>query len=394
MMTLDTTPPLEVLPSDRLAWAMAQASAQVAEQTGPDLDATLLTSAQAALRELGWEVVWGPIVRQWDGDGQAYNSMFAAAKIDDPSQIYISIAGTNPDSYFDWLVEDGMVGFSVPWVGSDADGEPRISLGTAIGLLVLLTSEPSSRVLQTDVSLTDWLATQVTAGSHTTFTGHSLGGALSPTLALWFAQLQGVAGLWDPQRLMQIATTSFAGPSPGDADFAALYDQRLGSGQTRRWWNALDIVPHAWNLDQLAEIPELYAPTIPVSLAIEAAVALARRWSQQGAHYTQLVASTPAFAGSILPTAETHHESVEAFFAQAVLQHTEAYAEHFSPPASLRKPSKSAAERTEALLQRWRSTSPKPAAWGEVWFEGRQVPTRDAAATVESRLRALATPRR
>jgi hypothetical protein len=319
--------------SDRLAWSMAWASAQVNGPTEPDLDQALLEYLEQNL-PTGWAVSWGPIVVQWGDDGEALNSMFAATNSADPSQVYVAISGTNPKSYFDWIVEDGLVDVAVDWPVL-ADPVPKISLGTAIGLLILLDSTPSDRVLQAGVSLSDWLEAQVAAeGSLSpTFTGHSLGGALCPSLAMWFREWQGVPEGWDPEDAATISVVSFAGPTPGDDVFASFYDEALGD-QTRRWWNAIDIVPHAWELAMLAEIPSLYNPQIPTSLEIEAAVDFAELWSSKaGVPYTQLTASTGSFPSEVQGgLVDPSKSDADNFLTQAVWQHTCAYRETFAQP--------------------------------------------------------------
>lgn len=93
-------------------------------------------------------------------------------------------------------------------------------------------------------------------------TGHSKGGALAPTLALWLAETQGTDGVseeehWDAGRRATVRCVSFAGPTAGNAAFAARSDHVIGP-VCHRVWNALDVVPHAWDIDLLRDIPKLY----------------------------------------------------------------------------------------------------------------------------------------
>lgn len=85
-----------------------------------------------------------------------------------------------------------------------------------------------------------------------TVTGHSKGGALSSTLALWLAQRQGAEGVrpwhrWDPDHNATVSCWSFAGPTAGNSEFANMSDDLIG-GHCHRFVNRLDLVPHAWQV--------------------------------------------------------------------------------------------------------------------------------------------------
>lgn len=79
-------------------------------------------------------------------------------------------------------------------------------------------------------------------------TGHSKGGALSSTVALWLTDTQGrqsdQAEQWDPDSKAALHCYSFAGPTAGDAEFAAHSDAVLKD--CHRIWNCRDVVPRAF----------------------------------------------------------------------------------------------------------------------------------------------------
>jgi hypothetical protein len=120
--------------------------------------------------------------------------------------------------------------------------------------------------------------------------GHSKGGALSSTLALWLAQTQGSEGVprldqWDPERKAVVGCWSYAGPTAGNAEFAALSNKILGD-RCRRISNRLDMVPHAWQVRPggrkaegfyLENIPHLYGRGVH---AVKGLGALARAVSR------------------------------------------------------------------------------------------------------------------
>lgn len=97
-------------------------------------------------------------------------------------------------------------------------------------------------------------------------TGHSKGGALSSTLALWLADTQGTSGVpeedvWDPERRATVHAFSFAGPTAGNESFARHSDHVIGP-RCHRVENGLDVVPHAWEVETLREVPDLFAEPV------------------------------------------------------------------------------------------------------------------------------------
>ena len=95
-----------------------------------------------------------------------------------------------------------------------------------------------------------------------TVTGHSKGGALATTVALWLkdALASPDAGeQWDGGRGARVSCYAFAAPTPGNAAFADRIDRVLASDH-HHLRNRHDIVTHAWQADELARIPDLYAP--------------------------------------------------------------------------------------------------------------------------------------
>jgi hypothetical protein len=97
--------------------------------------------------------------------------------------------------------------------------------------------------------LQTFLNTQTHAAATVIFTGHSLGGSLSPTLAAWL--YPSVPNDWD------IYVVPTAGPSTGDQgfcdNFASVFPPCTIATLTAPYgvlnqiiWNAYDCVPHAW----------------------------------------------------------------------------------------------------------------------------------------------------
>jgi hypothetical protein len=100
-----------------------------------------------------------------------------------------------------------------------------------------------------------------------TVTGHSKGGALAPALALALEQLRGRRRVrrrdrWDPHEQATVQCFSFAGPTTGNVEFAALSDRLIGE-RCHRIANRLDIVPHAWSTRPTPRARGLYIENIP-----------------------------------------------------------------------------------------------------------------------------------
>lgn len=220
----------------------------------------------ALLKILGgnWELVWGPFISnseiQIDGtnyfvtDNAAYMVKYTGDGKDYTGPEYvIAVSGTNPFSMKGWLAEDFLVSETKPWPAdfltiNDPDSNasnPLISKGTYVGLETLWN------LGSTGDSLLSFIETKL-SGKTTDIAvaGHSLGGALSPTLALGLAQ--SLKGNKDYVNLSFHAFPT-AGPTPGNQAFAQVLDDKLKSYNAS--YNKIDVVPQAWNnLSAVAEL--------------------------------------------------------------------------------------------------------------------------------------------
>ena len=154
-------------------------------------------------------------------------------------------------------------------------------------------------------------------------TGHSKGGALASAAAVWLADTQGSSGVpeperWDPQRKATVHCYSFAGPTAGNAGFAAHAAAALGR-RYHRIANQLDLVPRAWAAPSLLDALDLYRPAVddPPGLG-ELAALIAER--VDGLAYQHVTGQERVFRGRLAADARTYPE-------QLVHQHLEAYIE-------------------------------------------------------------------
>ncbi|MEH1883727.1 lipase family protein [Nostoc sp.] len=259
----------------------------------------------------GWKRVWGPFVylARPPFNKYATNAIYVAQQ---GNKYVVGVAGTNPKSLQNWLIEDLYVSVLADWA-EYADIKPdfpaKISMGTKIGLDNLLRPHPGSSTTIVDFFKNLLAETQAGEKIEILVTGASLGGALSPVLAL---ALHEKKSTWDPKNQATLKVVTFAGPTPGNYYFAERYRLKLGNNTTRVW-NSLDIVPHAWKPELLSQIPSLYEAQIPSNPLIEKFVKIGQLLSV-GRYYTHVERLTPALEGTLRPieqTPETSSKQVE-----------------------------------------------------------------------------------
>lgn len=229
----------------------------------------ILTEIQAAIPQINaltkndeadWEIVWGPFIYTFGVCFAKYqdNGMFVARQKSDPQKYVVAIRGTNGKAILDWLFEDFNVFHLNYWDGQEALNA-KISEATQTGFSILKKAHSCGpKFGQADnISLENFFKRQLNNGPiHITFTGHSLGGALAPTLALYFQerQLQ-----WKTKYKATISCTAFAGATAGNAQFAKYSNKMFGDKNAiRRIHNCYDIVPHAWDKNGLEKIKTIY----------------------------------------------------------------------------------------------------------------------------------------
>jgi hypothetical protein len=270
-----------------------------------------------------WEVVWGPAVYQAVNSKLADNAMFVARDGSDPPNYVVAIAGTNPYAAFDWLVEDAYVFKQFPWEsGTVPPGlKPALAAGTHHGLTILQQLRPGPAMPGGSTTLPAFLQALPAGKVNLTVSGHSLGGALSPVTALWLVDTQ---TQWDPARRATVSCLPSAGPTPGNRDFAAYYTLSPLGARTTRIHNSIDVVPHAWALDDLAQVPSLYEPEIPADTTVKSLVFVAQLISADG-HYAQINPDARALPGTVNTAIITSRGAFANFVVQLVYQHVDAY---------------------------------------------------------------------
>ncbi|PYQ31683.1 MAG: hypothetical protein DMF56_00830 [Acidobacteria bacterium] len=265
-----------------------------------------------------WKVIWGPAIYSFpiNLEGRHIDNVLYVVQNGDTNDYAFAIAGTDPYSLADWVLEDFLVDGTVRWpYPNNFQPTPRMSHGTSIGLTVLLNITPPCDPLPgVGLRLVSFLSTLTNNGPINIYTaGHSLGGALAPTLTL---ALEDLKSTWDADNHATLYPFAFAGPTPGDAGFAGYFQSKFPNLQ--RVWNSIDVVPHAWDTPHMKELSTLYGSRIdPVAVAVDIVLAVIEH-----DHYTPLNPQPATFTGTQQNPKIT---DIKEYFAEAAYQHTTAY---------------------------------------------------------------------
>lgn len=205
----------------------------------------------------GWQVVWGPCVYVAPRTAEdfvlslyASNSMYVAYS-ESLKTYVVAIAATNPANLEDWIQEDFDVyaeytadwsQLTIPFERTKhkplPESTPQISAATATGISALLgMTDPKQGTLQA------FLKSVANSENTLVFTGHSLAGALSPTLAFYlYPNSTPASSQWG-----SINVFPSAGATPGNQAWLELFTAEGAYPTVTDYVNLHDIVPQAWN---------------------------------------------------------------------------------------------------------------------------------------------------
>lgn len=246
------------------------------------------------------------------------NAMYVAYCAETQSYV-VALSGTNGISAFDWAAEDFFVGGKRSWsdVTGISTGRGCISAGTAIGLDILRTMASNGQTLE---EFFEAIVDDANGNVNITVTGHSLGGALAPALAL---ALEDLRESWDPNGKAIINVLPSAGPTPGDARFSVYYESKLGM-RTNRIWNTLDVIAHAWDRNQILHVPDIYYPYQIAGAPAYLLTLLALVDSVEGGTYRHINPHTAGLPGQVMlhkevlfelsPLEPLGHDSIRIIF--------------------------------------------------------------------------------
>jgi len=228
-------------------------------------------------------VAWGPyvVVEPKDIKGNtatATNTMlvfkYPSQTVAGINEYVVSIAGTKATSVFDELDEDLLGGKIADWPYCPEPNNIRISHGTLNGIKLLLG-------LNSGNSITEYFSTLDDPNAIITVAGHSLGGALSPALALVLFGADTTSSDLPARAKTQSWTTrtyAVAGPDVGNSYYvdylkATFPPQPEPAVKWQQFnckiWNSLDIVPQVWSKGFESYIDTIYGTQLETPLAVK-----------------------------------------------------------------------------------------------------------------------------
>lgn len=206
-----------------------------------------------------YEIVWGPADHKDGLEVFTDSLMFIVRNKEYPSEYTVVIRGTSPLSLATYIYQDYWINDLCYWDSGNPPVNAKISHGVYLGLHILQQLKPISKVPGNNKRILDFLKNIVNNSTEKitiNITGHSLGGALAPTFALWLYDKSNF--IW-PERKPDIYTYAYAGFSAGNKLFAH-YSNKIMKDKCFRYNNHLDVATYFFNKRSLGKIPLLYAP--------------------------------------------------------------------------------------------------------------------------------------
>ncbi|HEX3048774.1 MAG TPA: hypothetical protein VHY08_28760 [Bacillota bacterium] len=213
-------------------------------------------------------LVWGPVIGQYKRDRNV--AMMYIAKDNCTGEYTVVVRGTNPFSLVSGWFEDLVVWEKAFW--------KKLSPGTLAPDAMISEATFNSlgihlKLRYQGLTFFEFLETQMLKQNITVnFTGHSLGGLLAPTLALWFYENL------SPEyrdKIEKIGVFSIGAPSAGDYHFTTYIDQlfkenSLFQGRTFYYRNVYDVTANVWHTEDMKKIAGFFQDYgIPVTNAVK-----------------------------------------------------------------------------------------------------------------------------
>ncbi|RDV29162.1 hypothetical protein DXV75_01485 [Alteromonas aestuariivivens] len=297
--------------------------------------------AKSAVVQGQWERVWGPALFALPGSKFDDALVYVVKHRVQENHFAIVVRGTNPISLPNWVLWNFQAKDLKLWPGytekKDKNGKnnpilspscskitqlqedqlPCISESSFFGLLVMQALRPPIGILGCNSNLLEFFREQqesLKPGSEPLSiiaTGHSLGGALSPLIALWLKEEN------IPAKFQSI---TFASPTQGNKTFVEYFHYQIQREDCIRVANDLDIVTLAWDPALMSNILNVYLKQCPPLYPLPHSWLLLRRLQSRSEKktYRHLADRSAVFPGVFCPTKVP-------YLYQAIYQHVMAY---------------------------------------------------------------------
>lgn len=209
-----------------------------------------------------WKLVWGPVNASY---GINLDNLMYVVQQTGTNTLAVVVRGTVLKYKLSTLVdlyEYLGVTHSTPWRYPSVPGS-QVAGGTLFGLDSLTSMTDTSGRTVFDF-LNSFAAPTIYV------TGHSLGGCLTTVLAPWLLYQLNEAD----NAPLGIYPYTFAAPTAGNSAFAAWYNAHFPI--SARYFNAIDVIPKAWN--NLAGIKDLFASGPPCPTLMRDVIDLVNGW--------------------------------------------------------------------------------------------------------------------
>jgi pimeloyl-ACP methyl ester carboxylesterase len=275
-------------------------------------------------------IVWGPASFRVFWQPSAMAVVAFVTQPEGRDDYTLVVRGGGPMSVWDHNLESLACLEQEPWIWALGSGSlaPAICGGVNQLLTVVRELTPEEQLPGAGRTLAEFFAARIDAlaGDRKLpihVVGHGVGGTLATVAALWLLDTQGSLSArdlaWDPQHRAKLHCTAFAGPTPGNSDFATYIEDRLGP-RLDLIHNSLDHAPALWDTQTLTGLADLYQPHVEDPAVVRVLIdALSDELERSGVEYEQPPARVlDGRLNTRLP---------KTFVAQAEYQHLHAYPE-------------------------------------------------------------------
>jgi len=203
------------------------------------------------------EISWGPAAYKNKAIlSEALAYAVKNRRSDGKDEYTVVFRGTNPLAIQSWLFQDLNVAGQTPWTRQSEQAESSCAY---ISKASDTSLEIHKQLQYQNTTLLEWVCNLIKnadgAKIKINICGHSLGGLISSTFALW---LTDELDAMDMLNMIELSVYSFAGPGAGNSEYAEYLNTKIGSNYTAVN-NDLDIAPLVWKESDMYDVlPGIY----------------------------------------------------------------------------------------------------------------------------------------